>query len=97
MEAREAADLVKLTVKAMLIEQGKAKTKLSQNEAWAKYGQSKVERWLRLGLIEKNKAGLGKNMKVEYDALDLEALNMANNRRTYVALVREQEAINEPK
>ncbi len=87
----EAADLVRLTVKAVMIEEGTAKKNLSQNQAWRKYGQSKVERWVRLGLITRNKTDLAKTAKVEYDALELEALNMAGNRRTYVALVREQE------
>ncbi len=87
----EIADLVKLTVKAVLIELGKEKTKLNQNQAWAKYTRVKVERWVRLGLIIPNKTGLGKNATVEYDALELEALDMSSNRRTYRALIREQE------
>jgi len=93
----EAADLVRLTVKAVMIEEGTAKKNLSQNQAWGKYGQAKVERWVRLGLIEKNKTALGKTAKVEYDALDLEALDMASNRRTYVAQVREQEQLTKTK
>ncbi len=87
----EIADLVRLTVKAVFIEQGKEKTKLNQNQAWEKYTQVEVERWVRLGLIVGNKTGLAKNSPVKYDALDLEALDMASNRRTYVAQVREQE------
>lgn len=97
MEAREMADVVRLTVKAIMIEEGTAKKNLSQNQAWAKYDQCKVERWVRLGLITRNKTGLGKTAKVEYDALELEALDMASNRRTYIAQVREQEAINSTK
>ncbi len=93
----EAVDLVRLTLKAVMIEEGREIKNLSQNQAWDKYGQCEVERWVRLGLIKKNKTGLGKTARMKYDALELEALDMASNRRTYVALVREQEAINELK
>lgn len=36
----EIADLVRLTVKAVMIEEGREIKNLSQNKPWGKYGQS---------------------------------------------------------
>lgn len=97
MEAREMAAFAKLVVKATLIELGQQKSTVPQNLLFKKHGRRKVEKLVALGLLRANKTGLSKNSAVEFDALEAEAVLAPENRSFYVALVREQEAINELK
>lgn len=89
----EIADLVKLTVKATLIEMGQQKATVTQSFLFKKYGRRKVEKLIELGLLRPNKTGLSKNSSVEFDALEVEALMMPENRSMYIAQVREQEQL----
>ena len=69
--------------KKALIECGEIKPTLNQSEAYRMFGQRKVERWVKQGLIEGNKDGR-KNSQVRYDRRRLEELSISSNRATYL-------------
>jgi len=93
----EMAEFARLIVKATLIELGHEKATVIQQFLFDKHGRRKIEKLKALGLIVGNKTGLSKSSSVEFDAMEVEAVLAPENRSFYVALVREQEAINSTK
>lgn len=62
---------------------GLLKPDMSLREAQRKYGIAVVNRWIKEGLVKKRKDGRN-NAKVRIDRLEIEAVDKASNRGTYL-------------
>lgn len=60
--------------KKVLVEQGLVKTKISQNEAFARYGRHLIAKWKQQGKVTPVKIG----HKIHYDLSKLELLSKTN-------------------
>jgi hypothetical protein len=68
-----------LTAKSVLKELGLLKPYLSLNEAYSKYGEGTVDRWVKERLVRKIKDGEG-NSPVRIDRIEIEAVAQTSNR-----------------
>lgn len=76
-------DANELGAKTVLIEFGKIPPFVSQSEAYRLFGEGRVKRWVKEGLIKRKKDG-NNTSTVRYDRLELEILAKSNNRLTYL-------------
>ena len=82
----DAADLAATKVMVTL---GKYPETVSRREAYRRYGEGVVKRWIQEGLIEVKKDG-DNTSKCRLDLVRLEALSKANNRVTYLSTAERQ-------
>lgn len=78
---KDAAELGSLKT---LIAVGNIPEMISQREAYKLYGEGTVKRWVKEGLIKRHKDG-DATSKVRYSRIELDTINRANNRRTYLS------------
>lgn len=78
---KDAAELGSLKT---LIAVGNIPEMISQREAYKLYGEGTVKRWVKEGLVKRHKDG-DATSKVRYSRIELDTLNRANNRRTYLS------------
>lgn len=83
---KDAAEVA--TIKT-LIEVGQLPPFLSKREAYKKYGEGVVKRWISEGLIKVQKDG-NNTSKCRLDRIELESLSRANNRLTYKTTAERQ-------
>jgi hypothetical protein len=77
---RQLRDAAKLGATIALAEVGQLPKYISQRQAYRKYGESSVSRWLELGWIAPIPGGEHKNSRYKYDVVELE---LANSRSRY--------------
>jgi hypothetical protein len=66
-----------------LCEVGQIKPFLKLREAYRKYGEGTVKRWITEGLIEVKKDG-NRTSSVRIDRIQIETISRASNRTTYL-------------
>lgn len=67
-----------------LVDLGVIPATLSKREAYRRYGEGVVKRWIEEGLIKVNKDG-NNTSKCRLSRVELEILSRANNRLTYLS------------
>lgn len=72
-----------------LVELGHLPATLSKREAYRKYGEGVVKRWISEGLIKVRKDG-NNTSKCRLDRVELEILSRSNNRLTYKSTAERQ-------
>lgn len=76
-------DAADLAVTKALVDLGKLPSFISRREAYRRYGEGVVKRWIEEGLIEVHKDGEN-TATCRLSVVRLEALSKANNRLTYL-------------
>lgn len=86
------SDAADIAATKILVQMGQIPATVSRREAYRRYGEGVVKRWIREGLIEINKDG-NNTAKCRLDLVRLEALSKANNRVTYLSTAERQKSV----
>ncbi len=85
-------DAAELGSKKTLIEIGYAKPYIKLREAYRRYGQAIVRRWIQEGLIHLIKDG-PRNASLRIDALEIASIAKSCNRSTYIPITERKPTI----
>ncbi|SHE69530.1 hypothetical protein SAMN05444405_102310 [Bacteroides luti] len=83
------SDAAEIASVKILVELGHLPATLSKREAYRKYGEGVVKRWISEGLIKVRKDG-NSTSKCRLNRMELETLSKANNRLTYKSTAERQ-------
>lgn len=62
---------VKLVAAALVREMHPGHDEITQRQAWAEFGRTRIEQWVKEGLIKPRRVGQAKNAKRMYSRLEL--------------------------